>query len=192
MGALQIVLAQRIAAAAWRLARADRMETEVLEVRSYEGANPGIALVRDGNGTRAFDTLMRYRSAAMAELMRALRTLQALQAEQAVAHSADTHPAARSRARKFGGRLAGPAATERSRPLAPPRPNEPESARDDGLHANAATIATRPTARGTTTGTQAGPEPSLASLIRPALELLGAGTARDGQTNLRSSLQSSA
>jgi hypothetical protein len=55
----------------------------VLEFRSYDGASAGVALIRDGNGTRSFETLMRYRSAAMAEFMRALRTLKALQAEQA-------------------------------------------------------------------------------------------------------------
>jgi hypothetical protein len=32
------------------------------------------------------------------------------------------------------------------------------------------------------------PEPSLASLIRPALELLGAGTVRESQTNPRTGL----
>ena len=84
-GALQTVLARRIVMAAWRLARADRMEAEALEVRCYEGANPGIALIRDGNGTRSFETLLRYRGAAMAEFTRALRTLKALQAEQAAA-----------------------------------------------------------------------------------------------------------
>ncbi len=82
-GVLQTLLARRVAITAWRLARADRMEAEVLEFRSYEGANAGLALIRDGNATRSFDTLMRYRSAAMAEFMRALRTLKALQAEQA-------------------------------------------------------------------------------------------------------------
>ena len=81
-GALHTLLARRIAVAAWRLERADRLETEVLEVRSHEGANPGVALIRDGNGTRSFDTLLRYRGAAMAEFWRALRTLKALQAEQ--------------------------------------------------------------------------------------------------------------
>jgi hypothetical protein len=55
----------------------------VLEYRSYDRANPGLALIRDGNATRSFETLMRYRSAAMAELMRALKTLKALQAERA-------------------------------------------------------------------------------------------------------------
>ena len=44
-GALQIVPARRVAVAAWRLARADRMEAEVLEFRSYEDANAGLALL---------------------------------------------------------------------------------------------------------------------------------------------------
>ena len=87
-GVLQTLLARRVAVAAWRLARADRMEAEVLEFRSYEDANAGLALIRDGNATRSFDTLMRYRSAAMAEFWRALRALKALQAEQAEEHAA--------------------------------------------------------------------------------------------------------
>jgi hypothetical protein len=41
----------------------------------------GLALIRDGNGARAFDTLLRYRASAQAELHRTLRTLRALQAE---------------------------------------------------------------------------------------------------------------
>ena len=48
IGTLQTLLARRVAVAAWRLERADRLETEVLEVRSHEGANPGVALIRDG------------------------------------------------------------------------------------------------------------------------------------------------
>jgi hypothetical protein len=83
VGALQTLLARRVAVAAWRLERADRLEAEVLEVRSYEQAKPGVALIRDGNATRSFETLLHYRGAAMAEFMRALRTLKALQAEQA-------------------------------------------------------------------------------------------------------------
>jgi hypothetical protein len=82
-GALQLVLARRVAVAAWRLARADRMEVELFEERRWENAGVGMALIRDGNGTRSFETLMRYRSAAMAEFWRALKTLKALQAEQA-------------------------------------------------------------------------------------------------------------
>ena len=75
-GVLQTLLARRVAVAAWRLERADRMEAEVLEFRSYEDANAGLALIRDGNATRSFDTLMRYRGAAMAEFWRALRDAQ--------------------------------------------------------------------------------------------------------------------
>ena len=83
VGVMQTVLARRIGIAAWRLARADRMEAELLEFRSYEGAGPGLALIRDAHGTRSIETLVRYRNAAMAEFTRALRTLQALQAETA-------------------------------------------------------------------------------------------------------------
>jgi hypothetical protein len=83
VGALQTVLARRVAVAAWRLARADRLEVEVFEERGYGNASPGLALMRDGNGTRSFETLLRYRGAAMAEFWRALKTLKALQAEQA-------------------------------------------------------------------------------------------------------------
>jgi hypothetical protein len=84
VGALQTVLARRVAVAAWRLARADRIESELFAERSWgAGSNPGLAMIRDGNGTRSFETLLRYRGAAMAEFWRALRTLKALQAEQA-------------------------------------------------------------------------------------------------------------
>ena len=76
VGTLQTLLARRVAVAAWRLERADRMEAEVLEFRSYDDANAGLALIRDGNATRSFDTLMRYRSAAMAEFWRALKCAQ--------------------------------------------------------------------------------------------------------------------
>ena len=112
VGALQTVLARRVAVAAWRLERADRMEAEVLEFRSCEGANAGLALIRDGNGTRSFETLLRYRGAAMAEFWRALRTLKALQAEQAAgAQVLETAP----RQPRAPARLA-----------ARPTPNEPE------------------------------------------------------------------
>jgi hypothetical protein len=84
VGALQMVLARRVAVAAWRLARADRIEVELFARRSWGAdANPGIAMIRDGNGSRSFETLLRYRGSAMAEFWRALKTLKALQAEQA-------------------------------------------------------------------------------------------------------------
>jgi hypothetical protein len=100
VGTLQTVLARRVAVAAWRLARADRIEVELFAHRSWGAdANPGLAMIRDGNGTRSFETLLRYRGAAMAEFWRALKTLKALQAEQAAEASAtlaadpvDVHP----------------------------------------------------------------------------------------------------
>ena len=84
VGALQTVLARRVAVAAWRLARADRIEAELFEERRGPTGGLGLALIRDSNGARSFETLLRYRGAAMAEFWRALRTLKALQAEQAL------------------------------------------------------------------------------------------------------------
>jgi hypothetical protein len=94
VGALQAVLAERIAAAAWRLARADRIEAELLVYRCGDDGDLALALVRDGNGTRSFETLLRYRGAAMAELMRALRMLEALQAKRAAPPVRVAEPAA--------------------------------------------------------------------------------------------------
>jgi hypothetical protein len=82
-GALQSVLAQRVVAAAWRLSRAERLEAELFAENHLPGRSLGLALIRDCNGARAFDTLLRYRGGTLAELWRALRTLKALQAEQA-------------------------------------------------------------------------------------------------------------
>jgi hypothetical protein len=80
-GALQTLLAGRIARAAWRL---ERIEAELFarEMHGlFDDGDLGLALIHDGNGARAFDTLLRYRGAAQAELFRTLRTLKALQAE---------------------------------------------------------------------------------------------------------------
>jgi hypothetical protein len=95
-GALQTVLAQRIVAASWRLARAERLEAELFCEARLDGASPGLALalavIRDGRGAGAFATLLRYRGSASAELWRALRTLKALQAEQAARPQPEATP----------------------------------------------------------------------------------------------------
>jgi hypothetical protein len=80
-GALQALLASRVAAAAWRLLRADRIEVELFAQERYGDGDLGLALIRDCNGAGAFQMLLRYRGAAQAEFWRALRTLKALQAE---------------------------------------------------------------------------------------------------------------
>jgi hypothetical protein len=150
-GVLQTLLARRVAVAAWRLERADRLEAEVLEFRSYEGANAGLALIRDGNATRAFDTLMRYRGAAMAEFWRALKTLKALQAEHAAGAQVLEMPPRQPRAPARV--VSGPAPNEPERrplhdyvipdqagagrtlhePAACWTPNEPDPGRDKGM-----------------------------------------------------------
>jgi hypothetical protein len=133
-GALQAVLAQRVAVAAWRLARADRIEAELLADQRGE-PDLGRVLTRDGHGARAFPTLLRYRGTALAEFTRCLRGLKALQAEQAAAAelaarrpSQPDRPARRSPARpSLGPSPERP--TPRRSPSAPapgPRPNEPE------------------------------------------------------------------
>jgi hypothetical protein len=114
-GPLQSILARRIARAAWRLMRADRLETEVFAERHFPGGGPGLALIRDGNGTRTIETLLRYRGAAMAEFQRCLRTLKALQAEQAL----DTGSALEQHPKGPRGR---PTLAHR------PKPNQPERA----------------------------------------------------------------
>jgi hypothetical protein len=91
-GALQAVLARRVVAAAWRLERAERIEAGLFEHCLRGERNLGLALIRDGNGPRAFDTLLRYRGGTLAELWRALRTLKALQAEQAAQREAAVAP----------------------------------------------------------------------------------------------------
>jgi hypothetical protein len=88
-GALQAVLARRIVAATWRLERAERLEAELFAHNMGDTTSFGLALVRDCNRARAFDTLLRYRGTTLAELWRSLRTLKALQAEavdQVAAH----------------------------------------------------------------------------------------------------------
>jgi hypothetical protein len=170
-GALQLVLARRVAIAAWRRARADRLETELFAERRWDGAGVGVALIRDGNGTRSFEMLMRYRSAATAEFMRALRTLKALQAEQAateldLAASAPVRAQpSRPAARPGGAHLPGPNEPKRRpdrraerrleyglpdpprpghtlhEPASPWLPNEPEPASGQPAHAKGAAVA---------------------------------------------------
>jgi hypothetical protein len=100
-GALQTVLAQRVVAASWRLERAERIEAEIFahETQSPFGGRDrdlGLALIRDCNGARAFETLLRYRGGTLAELWRALRTLKALQAEARASAAAEAPAPART------------------------------------------------------------------------------------------------
>jgi hypothetical protein len=120
VGALQSVLAQRIAVAAWRLARADRIEAEMLANQRGE-PDLGLVLTRDGHGARAFPTLLRYRGTAMAEFMRCLRALKALQAEKAavIELSADRHS-----------QPARTAPTSLAQTSARPRPDQPAPRRN--------------------------------------------------------------
>ena len=137
VGALQAVLAERIVSAAWRLRRADRLEAEVLAFRRDPHGDLGLALMRDGNGTRSFETVMRYRNAALGEFLRAQKTLQARQAEaRAVAGEPAAAPA---RAR------AGRPARRRARPWVV-RPTDADRERQSDASSARPVIASRQTA----------------------------------------------
>jgi hypothetical protein len=100
---LQIDLVARIAMAAWRARRADRLEAGVLggyrDAAAPADPDPrtrfGIGLVRDNYGPRALATLVRYRGSVLAELFRSLAALKALQAGSGAPVGADMPPAAR-------------------------------------------------------------------------------------------------
>jgi hypothetical protein len=92
-----------------------RIEVEPFEEPHIAGGGPGLALIRDGNGTRSFETLLRYRGAAMAEFWRALRALKGLQAEQAV----ETGPALETRSGRGTANARPSSATERTRSAMP-------------------------------------------------------------------------
>ena len=89
IGALQSELAARIVTTAWRARRADRLEAALLgRYLDADAMQPGDAqdalgtgLIRDGNGPRALETLVRYRGSVLAELFRALAALKVLQAD---------------------------------------------------------------------------------------------------------------
>jgi hypothetical protein len=91
-GPLQEELADQIALAIWRARRSNRIETELFNYY-LEKDRPGcvaapdfgLLVIRDRNGARALDTLLRYRGSVQAELFRALAALKALQAEAAAA-----------------------------------------------------------------------------------------------------------
>jgi len=92
-GALQAALAQRVVSAVWRLSRAERLEAELFARSHLAGGSLGLALIRDCNGARSFDTLLRYRGGTLAKLWCALRTLKALQAER---HAQEAREAVRT------------------------------------------------------------------------------------------------
>jgi hypothetical protein len=127
-GALQCAFARRIVSAVWRLERAERLEVDLFAENQLAGWSLGHALIRDGNGARSFDTLLRYRGGTLAELWRALRTLKALQAERA-AQIRDAAPAPAQSAAV----APAPASTVRApAPALPAQPDEPESPENPG------------------------------------------------------------
>lgn len=92
---VQLELAQGIAESFWRLRRAGRMEAEVLDEAAGSSSQMGplgLAVVRDGHGPRALDTVIRYRAQASGELGRNLRLLLALRATSEAAAESTNEP----------------------------------------------------------------------------------------------------
>jgi hypothetical protein len=90
VGPLQEQLADQIVLAIWRARRWERIETELFNYyleKDRRGNEPtpdfGLLVIRDRNGARALDTLLRYRGSVQTELFRALAALKALQAQAA-------------------------------------------------------------------------------------------------------------
>ena len=115
VGALQTGLARRVAVAAWRLARADRIEAELFEERRRERrARARADPRRQRRGS--FERCCAIAARRIAEFWRALRTLKALQADRAHNRRRDRARAARWRPDSArGAATARPVRTERTR-----------------------------------------------------------------------------
>jgi hypothetical protein len=118
-GALQAELADRVAAAAWRARRADRLEAALLDRQRDESATlcgerqaAALGLIRDGNGPCTLEMLVRYRGSVLTELFRGLGALRVLQADAAGLAALDLPQPRRT----------APAGSA-------PQPNEPEKTR---------------------------------------------------------------
>jgi hypothetical protein len=121
VGVLQCLLVGRLARAAWRLARAERLEVEMFREHHFPGGGAGLAMIRDANSSKAFATLVRYRGAAMAEFARCLKTLKELQAEAAATAAGEAKaPALEARPRR-------PAPVRRAAAARRPQPDEPRA-----------------------------------------------------------------
>jgi hypothetical protein len=94
-----------------------------------EEGGPGLQMIRDGNCSRSFETLVRYRQAALAELTRCHKALLALQGEAQAEAEGAAAPARRPSAPAKRGtapvpaRPSAPAARPKARvPAAVPHP----------------------------------------------------------------------
>jgi hypothetical protein len=165
-GALQTLLAGRIVRAAWRLERAERIEADLFarEMHGpFGGGDLGLALIRDGNGAHAFDTLLRYRGAAQAELFRTLRILKALQAEAREAAEVAAPP------RRAQAQLAAPEPAPLEVPSKPEARGIPGESRCES-------------GRAPGSGPEAVPGPARLAASEPALAATPRGAARTRET----------
>jgi hypothetical protein len=94
-GPLETLLTSRLAIAAWRMSRADRIEADLLApTNGNRAANLGEKITRDRHGPQAIDCLIRYRGSTQSEFWRALAALRAIQSQKAEAILKGEAPAA--------------------------------------------------------------------------------------------------
>jgi len=81
-GPLETLLTSRLAIAAWRMSRADRIEADLLGSNNKgQDLTMGEKVTRDRHGPQAIDCLLRYRGSTHSEFWRALAALRAIQSE---------------------------------------------------------------------------------------------------------------
>jgi hypothetical protein len=80
-GALEVLLVDRIVAAAWKLRRVHVMEADLCEPASHGGRfeSLGVRFIQDCHGSQSFLKLSRYETAIERSLFRALHELERLQ-----------------------------------------------------------------------------------------------------------------
>ncbi len=94
-GPLESLLASRLAIAAWRMSRADRIEADLLASSSNsQSLTMGEKVTRDRHGPQAIDCLLRYRGSTQTEFWRALAALRAIQSQKAECQLGEMSPGA--------------------------------------------------------------------------------------------------
>ncbi|MGI9491864.1 MAG: hypothetical protein ACR2QF_05615 [Geminicoccaceae bacterium] len=94
-GPLETLLTSRLAIAAWRMSRADRIEADLLaSSNGSRSASLGEKITRDRHGPQAIDCLIRYRGSTQSEFWRALAALRAIQSQKEEAILKGEAPAA--------------------------------------------------------------------------------------------------
>ena len=127
-GPLETLLTSRLAIAAWRMSRADRIEADLLAPSNGgRSSSLGEKITRDRHGPQAIDCLIRYRGSTQSEFWRALAALRAIQSQKAEAIlKGETSEASMIPAMAIGVDHPHTIELQADRGVISPEPNEPE------------------------------------------------------------------